>query len=58
MPGGWNSQMEVDNTQCDYDRVERMQERVMISVGWNSQEGTSDTKHDPWLVKASLRGQR
>ena len=24
IPGGWNSQMEVNNNQCDSGRVERM----------------------------------
>ena len=49
IPGGWNTQMEVNNTQYNAGSVERMRRRVNISCGWNSQD-ISDTKHDRWLV--------
>ena len=33
IPGGWNRQMKVNNTQCDSGRVERMRRRTEIISG-------------------------
>ena len=35
IPGGWNSQREANNTQCDGGRVEStIKEREMMPGGW------------------------
>ena len=49
-PGGWNSQREANNTQCDSGLFEAfIKEIEMIPGGWNSHKGVSNTQSDPCL---------
>ena len=55
IPGGWNSQMEATNTQCDPCPVEgTIKEKEMIPGGWNKKKCANDTQHDPGPVAGAM----
>ena len=59
IPGGWNSQREANNTQCDGGRVEStIKEREMMPGGWIGRRTPVTLNMILGQLKASWRGQR
>ena len=54
-PGGWNSQIETNNTEYYPDPVQSaLEKKEMIPGGWISQRKSVNTQHHPDLVKDNM----
>ena len=54
-PGGWNSQIETNNTEYYPDPVQSaLEKKEMIPGGWISQREAANTQHHPGLVEDNM----
>ena len=55
LPGGWNSQIETNNTEHYPDPFQSaLEKKEMIPGGWISQRKAANTQHHPGLIKDNM----